>query len=324
MQSYDEIRSEAWRLLWKRNWFWMLLGTTVLLQFCSQFVMNAVAMALSALEVFDLASAIKYLEENNALPTLTASQVWQLATSGAIFLFFAFILGGISSYGNAVMLVRAADDRPDGWLPAAFDGFRRPLELAWMSFLMALVFLVWSALGALLAAALVCAVPGAIPAHKPVLTFSDVALVMAGAGAGVLVFAAVLGVPFYRYRYAFRLKADHPDWSALRCIRGSHELTRGFKWRVFKLDCSYWLTLLSVLLPLTIALAFWIAIEAVLDYVQDQVATAIVVSGVMALMASYLVILVTGTIANNYIGVGQTILYREIARERQAQPPDAA
>jgi hypothetical protein len=44
-----------------------------------------------------------------------------------------------------------------------------------------------------------------------------------------------------------------------------------------------------------------------------------VVFGVLAMLASYIALLVFGAISVHYIGVGQTILYREISRTKTNQ-----
>ena len=46
-------------------------------------------------------------------------------------------------------------------------------------------------------------------------------------------------VASYRYRQAIYLLIDHPDWSALRCIRESKQLMRGRKGELFVLDLSF-------------------------------------------------------------------------------------
>ncbi len=47
-------------------------------------------------------------------------------------------------------------------------------------------------------------------------------------------------IAFYRYRFAWKVKSDHPDWSAGQCLNESARLTAGRKLALFKFDCSYW------------------------------------------------------------------------------------
>lgn len=324
MKSDAEIRKEAWSLLWKKNWFWMLLGAYLLLQLSSQFILNIVVGSLAAVEVFNLSSVVELVSEHKPLPQFTSQLVWQLASSSVLVFFFAFILGGISSYGNAVMLVRAADDDPEDWLKAAFSGYRMPLGLAWLAFLLVLVFAIWALPGVLAAGAILYAAVSVLPAE---MDFGDMSLNVAASTAAASILVAALSVPFYRYRYVFRLKADHPDWSATQCIRGCAELTYGCKWRAFKHDCSYWRILLLVLLPMLVTTATILALTAALGALGDGqqntlVALALTACGTIIAMASNITLAALLLVAVNYIGLGQTILYREIARDRQELRPD--
>lgn len=47
-------------------------------------------------------------------------------------------------------------------------------------------------------------------------------------------------IAFYRYRNAWYIKSDNPDWSAGQCLARSAESMKGRKWAAFSLDCSYW------------------------------------------------------------------------------------
>ena len=52
-------------------------------------------------------------------------------------------------------------------------------------------------------------------------------------------------VAAYRYRLAWFLKCDNPDWSAGRCLAESGAKMRGVKWQAFCLDLSYvWIVML--------------------------------------------------------------------------------
>lgn len=46
-------------------------------------------------------------------------------------------------------------------------------------------------------------------------------------------------VAAYRYRLAWFLKNEHPDWTASACIAESGRRMKGFKWQAFCLDLSY-------------------------------------------------------------------------------------
>ena len=55
-------------------------------------------------------------------------------------------------------------------------------------------------------------------------------------------------VAAYRYRLAWFMKSDNPDWSAGRCLAESGAKMQGVKWQAFCLDLSYiwWLCLFGV------------------------------------------------------------------------------
>ena len=123
----------------------------------------------------------------------------------------------------------------------------------------------------------------------------------------------------------FRIKADHPDWSAGECMRHCREIVYGNKWRIFVHDCSYWRILLGALLPLLVIMAVVLLAATAFGGRTPGAPThsaAVAVGaafGVVAMLAAYLALLVFGTISVHYIGVGQTILYREISRTKTNQ-----
>ena len=53
----------------------------------------------------------------------------------------------------------------------------------------------------------------------------------------------------YRYSLAVYIMIDHPEFSAMDCIRESKRMTYGFKFELFKLDLSFILWLLLCSLP---------------------------------------------------------------------------
>jgi len=58
-------------------------------------------------------------------------------------------------------------------------------------------------------------------------------------------------IALYRYRLAWYLKGEHPDWSAFRCLGESGRLMKGHKWQAFALDASY----VWMLIPLSFVFA---------------------------------------------------------------------
>ena len=60
-------------------------------------------------------------------------------------------------------------------------------------------------------------------------------------------------IRFYAYRQVNYLRIDHPDWSAVRCMRESRAMMRGHKWELFMMDLSFigW-KILSIFKPVRI------------------------------------------------------------------------
>lgn len=63
-------------------------------------------------------------------------------------------------------------------------------------------------------------------------------------------------VAIYRYRLAWFLKSEHPDWTASACLAESGKQMKGFKWQAFCLDFSYigWYLLMVLGLGVSIVL----------------------------------------------------------------------
>ena len=166
MQTNLEIRNEAWRLLWERKWFWKLLGAAILLQVCSQAVVTIVNGIVYRLGVFNLTAMMNLQEEHMPLPQFTPRLIWEFSSSTALSLFFAFILGGIALYGNSRLQLRAVEDNDESWMKTAFSGFKIPLELAWLTFRVSLVYIFWMVLALIPAAALAPRARGAFSVSR--------------------------------------------------------------------------------------------------------------------------------------------------------------
>ena len=252
----------------------------------------------------------------------TPRLIWEFSSSTALSLFFAFILGGIALYGNSRLQLRAVEDNDESWMKTAFSGFKIPLELAWLTFRVSLVYIFWMVLALIPAAALVALFFSAVPTPQ---TPAELSMSVAVVTLASVIFIAIYCIPFYKYRYLFRIKADHPDWSAGECMRHCREIVYGSKWRIFVHDCSYWRILLGALLPLLVIMAVVLLATAILGGRSAGAPTpsaAVAVGaafGVVAMLAAYLALLVFGAISVHYIGVGQSILYREISRAKTNQ-----
>lgn len=112
-------------------------------------------------------------------------------------------------------------------------------------------------------------------------------------------------VAVYRYRQAWYLKNEHPDWSASKCIAESGRLMRGHKGQAFALDCTYagWLLLGWMVFTAS-------AIFAVTEY-ESSAALAFV--GMLASLTG----LLFAAFVLAYFFVGRAVFYREVACARE-------
>ena len=320
MMGNREIREEAWRLLWQAKWFWRLLGGSILLSVCTQVVYAVLDGVLYRLGVFNLTALSNALEAKArtgaALPEFTVNLAVQFASSLVLQAFFMFILCAIALYGNTTLLLRTVDDKEEDWLKAAFGGFKMPLGLSWLFFRLVVVYVAWYVLALLPGAAMFGVLAVKMPLTSTVESSAVYAFVTVVAASLVM---AIICIPLYRYRYLFRLKADNPDWSAGRCFRECVALVDGAKWRIFVHDCSYWRTLLVPLLwfaLLCIAAVVAFAGQAMGWWSLSGARVYVVAIGVIVLVVSYLALIILMMVIALYIGVGQTVLYREISAEK--------
>ncbi len=261
-------------------------------------------MGVYKLGVFNITALMHLKSQNMPPPELTPRIMWEFSSSSLLYLFFALITGGIAVYGHSVLLLRSVEDKQEGWLKAAFSGFKTPLELAWLSFRISLVFIPWTILAAIPCAAIVGVAEASVSAESDIVQLAVFGLTFALCAAIVI---AVLSIPFYRYRYLFRLKADHPDWSAGMCMKACRDITKGRKWRIFRHDCSYWRPGLAAL----ICLAIYVSDILVAKSLQCEN----VLTGMIAQISNCAFIAML-MITVQYAGVGQTILYRKQKSEQ--------
>lgn len=311
MMSPTELRNLAWKRLWADHWFGRLFGGGLLLGLCGyavQIVLNGIFGRLG------VQSWMGYLEaraQNRSdlttpIPNLTPEFMSQATSSTVLTVFFSFIMTGIASYGGAVILKKCLSNDEDDWLREAFGGFRFPFGMLWLQLRYWLIFFVWGLLAALPLIGAVAASAWLVKGFADSNMALALASVTAAMSVGVGVMFAIIGVPFYRYRFLWLVKAEHPEWSAGACIRASRELTDGHKMESFRLDCSYWRPIALVLLlviPMVVATMSLVAVESP---VAKVLAVAVVV-------VAFLVVTISSVILGQYISVGQGFLYRMLA-----------
>ena len=119
-------------------------------------------------------------------------------------------------------------------------------------------------------------------------------------------------VAIYRYRQAWYLKSDNPDWGAGKCLAESGAMMRGLKWQAFCLDLSYVvkMALVFFLLCVIVGVSRALAVPGVLSVV-----LAAVLFAVFVLFAMWLVSIGLAAM------VARAVFYREAKGAGQGENP---
>lgn len=319
MKSNVEFRNLAWKRLWTDHWFGRLFGGGLLLGLCGYAVQVVLSGILGRLHVqswMEYAQAVAQNRQDltTPVPNLTSDFISQATSSTALTFFFSFLMAGIASYGCAVILKKCLAGDEKGWLGEAFGGFKYPFGLLWLQFRYCLLCFCWGLLAGLpLGFAIGFSVP--LVRHfaesNLVLTIAAVTVVMS---AGLAAMFAIAAVPFYRYRFLFLVKAEHPDWGAGVCMKRCRELMRGNMMRSFRLDCSYWKPITLVLVMVMAAMAAFLLVALLKD--NAMLAVLVGLGGVLALLASF----AGGIVLVQYVHVGQGFLYEELKEGEWTAP----
>ena len=318
MKSNTELRNLAWKRLWADKWFGRLFGGGLLLWLCGYAVNIVIGGILCRLGVQDwqdyyLAVAKNRLDLTTPVPNLTRDYIFTATSATVLETFIGYIMAGIAAYGAAVILLRCLKNEENGWLGAAFGGFKDPFGMLWLFIRLVLIYLGWIIV-AIFPLGVIVGV--SFPVVKPMLESAPLqaaALLSVAFALGSGIFLAIYCIPFYRYRFAYLFKAEHPDWSAGACLRSCKAFMEGHKWQSFKLDCSYWKPITMVLLLVMVAMGV-MGLAVVFKGNTMLVALLRLVSLFMFFGA-----LAGGVILAQYIGVGQGFFYEEL---KAAQPTD--
>ena len=311
MKSNAELRQLAWQRLWTDKWFGRLFGGGLLLGLCGYAVQVVLAGILGRLGVDDWQDYAMAVQQNSMnlitpVPNLTGDYVFWTTSATALEIFISYIMAGIASYGCAVILLRCLRNDEPGWLSSAFGGFRDPFGLLWLFVRFVLVMAGWSLLALLPTAALVGPCVAMIPSMYAISPVLAAMVISFAASIGIFVGLAIGLVPFYRYRFLFLVKAEHPDWSAGACMRSCRALMAGNKMRSFRLDCSYWKPLTLMLLPMLV-LSLVVAVGAA--FMENPLVIAAVVLVAFVCIVTFVAMAV---VVSQYISVGQGFLYLEL------------
>ena len=314
MKSNAEFRELAWKRLWADHWFGRLFGGGLLLGLCGyavQIVLSEILGCLGVLSWFDYlqVSAQNRQDLTTPVPQLTPDFISQASSSTVLTVFFSFIMAGIASYGCAVIWKKCLANDEQNWLSEAFGGFKCPFGLLWLQLRYWLISLCWGIL-AIIPLGVALGISFLLATN-----FAESNLVLTGMAVTVLMslgVGAVLAInciPFYRYRFLWLVKAEHPEWSAGECLRSCKAMMEGHKMASFKLDCSYWKPITLLLLIMVVAVAALSSVALLKDTVLLAVLMGLL--GVFALLAC----LAGGIVLGQYIGVGQGLFYLELNEE---------
>ena len=314
MSSNAEKRELAWKRLWEDHWFGRLFGGGLLLGLCGSAVQVVVSGMLGRLGVqswFDYLGAVVQNRQDltTPVPNLTSAFVSQACSSTVLTVFFSFLMTGIASYGCAVILKKCLANDEKGWLSEAFGGYRFPFGMLWLHFRYWLIWVFWGILAGIpLGVALGCSIPivKRFAEANLVMTVMAVTAVMS---AGVLAVFAIYSIPFYRYRFLWLVKAEHPEWGAGRCLDASRKLMNGNKLKSFKLDCSYWKPITLMLLPLVV-LGLSIA-WSTFGGDDKQILPVVGLVAFLCLIAFLPLVIVVP----QYVSVGQGFLYQDLKKD---------
>ena len=312
MRSNAEFRELAWKRLWADKWFGRLFGGGLLLGLCGYAVQAVIGVILRQLNVWSWQDYAEALAQNRQdlttpVPNLTPEFISQATSSTILIVFFSWLMAGIAAYGGAVILRRCLDNDEPGWLGAAFGGYKMPFEMLWMFVRLVLAYAVWLLLGIVTLGVTAGACRAELQALVSSGSPASLAVLALAVLAGLTLLALLLCVPFYRYRFLYLVKAEHPDWSVGRCFTACSQLMKGNMVKSFRLDCAYWKSL-TVLLLLAVALMACVSLTVLLRAQSGALAALAALGCFLLLMALF----VASLVVSLHIRVGQGFFYQDI------------
>ena len=298
MKTNREIRAEAWGLLWKEGWIWRFAIASLLLGAVVWGVMGAIALAYRQMGVESLqdflAAKQQAAAEGLGFTAPSDEAMMRMVIASLFQTFVQYLMSGIGMFGAVSLALKAMRGDRTHWLGTMFAGFGAPFTMFWQMFSLQIRIACWIILAA-------------VPVSVLGVAFGGVVL---GTAIVVLLVSVVILWLFYRYRNAWFLKADHPDWGAGKCIGGSVEMMKGWKTKAVRLDCSYWLSVLW-LLPPTAAL-LWLAVKCSQDGLAGLTNADLLLAGAAGVLT-----VVAGLIIGWYVVLGHAIFYREMQADER-------
>jgi hypothetical protein len=155
------MRREAWNAVVRTKWLWRLALVTMLLNAVAQLVLSLVSDAYSRMGITTWTEfgKAKIAAAQGGLGYTSPSAAVSLQMTGASLfeVFITYIFSAIFALGIATATLKAIRDDEKKWLAISMEGFRRPLESAWLLFLINFKVFLWS---------LLFVVPGIVAAYR--------------------------------------------------------------------------------------------------------------------------------------------------------------
>lgn len=161
MKTCSQMRSEAWTAVVRTRWLWRLSLLTMMLNAIAQVVLSLVTDAYEQMGITTLTefAKAKIAAAQQGLGYSSPSSMVSLQMTGASMfeMFVTYIFSAIFALGIATAALKAIRDDEKKWLAVSMEGFRRPLESAWLLFLINFKVFLWS---------LLLVVPGIVAAYR--------------------------------------------------------------------------------------------------------------------------------------------------------------
>ena len=161
MKTCSQMRSEAWTTVVRTKWLWRLPLLTMMLNAIAQVALSLVTYAYGQMGITTLTefAKSKIAAAQQGLGFSSPSSMVSLQMTGASMfeMFVTYIFSAIFALGIATAVLKAIRDDEKKWLAVSMEGFRRPLESAWLLFLINFKVFLWS---------LLLVVPGIVAAYR--------------------------------------------------------------------------------------------------------------------------------------------------------------
>ena len=161
MKTCSQMRSDAWTTVVRTKWLWRLSLLTMMLNAIAQVVLSLVTEAYEQMGITTLTefAKAKIAAAQQGLGYSSPSSMVSLQMTGASMfeMFVTYIFSAIFALGIATAVLKAIRDDEKKWLAVSMEGFRRPLESAWLLFLINFKVFLWS---------LLLVVPGIVAAYR--------------------------------------------------------------------------------------------------------------------------------------------------------------